>query len=47
MSWGDTLTIVCVLGFIGLLIWSKLQGQTMLDTVKEIKDIFVVIFGGK
>lgn len=40
MAWLDTLIIVLLLTFIGLLVWSRVQHQTMLDTIKEIKQIF-------
>lgn len=36
----NTLITVGILLFLALLAWSKLQNQTMLDTFKEIKEIF-------
>ena len=36
-----------ILFFIGILIWSKVQNQSMLDTLREIRDFITETFGGK
>jgi len=38
MSWVDSLLVISIIGFIILMIWSKLQQQRMLDTLNEIRD---------
>ena len=36
----DTLIPVGVIVFIILIVWSRVQNQSMLDTVNEIKEMF-------
>lgn len=48
MTWIDTVLVVGIVGFLILIVWSKVMGQSMLDTVIEIKSIAVTVFtGGK
>ena len=44
MPWTQTALAVGIVLFIILLVWSRVQGQTMLDTVKEIRDIVMLLF---
>ena len=39
MAWLDILLVVLIITFIILIVWSKIMGQRMLDTVVEIKDM--------
>lgn len=39
MAWVDTTFVIAVCTLIILLIWSAVMHQSMLDTVKEIRDI--------
>ena len=43
MTWFDIALVVVILTFLILIIWSRVQDQTMLDTVVEIKEIIAVI----
>lgn len=48
MSNVDVLLVFIIIILLILIIWSRLMGQTVLDTVVEIKNIFLAIFtGGK
>lgn len=48
MTWVDTMIVVGIVGFLVLIVWSKIMGQSMLDTFLEIKSILTLIFtGGK
>lgn len=39
MSFFDIALVVSILLFIILIVWSRVMQQTMLDTVKEIKEM--------
>ena len=39
MNWIDVILVVSIITFIVLIVWSKIMGQRMLDTVLEIKEI--------
>ena len=41
MTWLDTSITIGVLIFIVLIAWSKIQNQTMKETVFEIRDILM------
>ena len=41
MAWLDTLLIIIILTFLILIVWSRVMGQSMKDTILEIKDIIV------
>lgn len=40
----DTVLVVVILAFLGLVVWSRVMNQSMYDTAMEIKDIFKGIF---
>lgn len=44
MAYIDSLLVIIIMLLIILLIWSRVMNQTMLDTMKEIREIIV---GGK
>jgi hypothetical protein len=46
MAWVETGITIFIVTFLILLVWSRVQSQSMLDTVKEIIEIFKTI-GGK
>ena len=46
MSAFDNILVFTIILFIILIIWRKVQDQTMLDTVNEIKDIIKSIGEG-
>ena len=46
MALVDTFIVLTIVIFLILLTWSKVMDQSMLDTVKEIFEIFGTIFGG-
>lgn len=41
MTWLDTTITLTVIIFIILIVWSKIQHQTMKETVFEIRDILL------
>ena len=43
MTWIDTSLVIIIILFIVLLVWSKIMGQRMLDTVLEIKEIVLEV----
>lgn len=34
----DALIVLVILGFLGLIIWSRVMGQKVIDTLREIRD---------
>ena len=44
MATVDTIIVSVILIFIMLIIWSKIMGQRMLDTLNEIKDFITGLF---
>ena len=44
MSWVDTSITVGLIGFMILLVWARVQHQTMKDTILEIKETIVELF---
>ncbi len=43
----ENLIVVVVLGFLGLIVWSRVMGQSMSDTFREIKDLIGEIQSGE
>jgi len=39
MTWVDTSLVIIIVLFLILLIWSRIMGQKMLDTFKEIVEM--------
>ena len=39
MMWVDTLLVIIIILFIILIVWSRVMGQRMIDTITEIKEI--------
>lgn len=46
MTWVDSALAAVIILFIIVMVWSRIQQQRMFDTMKEIKDI-VLMIGGK
>lgn len=42
----DTILVVTIILFIILLVWSRVMDQSMLDTLREIKEFISEVFGG-
>jgi len=40
MPFLDTVLVIVIIGFLILLTWSRVMKQTMLETVKEIMEMF-------
>ena len=47
MAWQDYTLTAAILIFLALLIWSKVQQQQMIDTLREIRDFTKETFVGK
>ena len=43
VGWTDTLIVVLIIVFLILIVWSRIMGQRMLDTVVEIKDMVAAL----
>lgn len=41
MTWVDTVIPLLIIVFLILIVWSKIQHQTMKETIFEIRDILV------
>ena len=39
MAWLDTFLVIAIIVFLILIVWSRIMGQRMLDTVVEIKNM--------
>lgn len=44
MAFIDTFLVVAIMLFIFLLIWSRVMGQSMLDSLNELKDFIKGLF---
>lgn len=47
MAWQDYTLTAAILIFLALLIWSKVQQQQMIDTLREIRDFTKETFVSK
>ncbi len=47
MTTADTLLVVVILIFLGLIVWSRIMRQTMLETVRELKQMMLDLKEGK
>ena len=47
MAWQDYTLTAAILIFLALLIWSRVQEQQMIDTLREIRDFTRETFVGK
>jgi len=43
----DTVLVISIMLFLGLVFWSRFMGQTMVETFREIKEIFAEIVTGE
>jgi len=46
MAWLDTFLVISIILFLILIVWSRIMGQRMLDTIVEIKEILASLKGG-
>ena len=44
MALFDTILVIAIVLFIFLLIWSRVMGQTMLDSLNELKEFIMGLF---
>lgn len=42
-GWTDTFIVILIVTFLILIVWSRIMGQRMLDTVVEIKDMIAAL----
>ena len=43
MTWVDVFLVVIIVLFIILIVWSRIMGQRMIDTITEIKEAIGLI----